>query len=229
MPESTRSPRRRPPSVHRSLLSSEAGGGIALMVAAAAALALANSGLAPAYFATLHAYLGSAQHPALHQRRPDARLLSDGAARDQASCAGTRVAALGRLRHRSDLRLRQCRRIAGLASIWRRRSLPSRSGSRPGCSSASRSALRSSWAAASSIRAYCPEHASFAQIYGVSLLCGIGFTMSLFIGLLAFPGLLRASRRGEDRGALRLNAFGRRRRACPSVRPWSPASRTLRT
>src|SRR5829696_7695934 len=57
MPEST-SPRRRPPSVHRALLSSEAGGGIALMVAAAAALAMANSGLASAYFATLHAYLG---------------------------------------------------------------------------------------------------------------------------------------------------------------------------
>lgn len=32
-----------------------------------------------------------------------------------------------------------------------------------------------------------PEAASFAQIYGVSLICGIGFTMSLFIGLLAFP------------------------------------------
>src|SRR5215207_9566799 len=58
MPESTRSPRRRPPSVHRALLSSEAGGGIALMVAAAAALAMANSGLASAYFATLHTYLG---------------------------------------------------------------------------------------------------------------------------------------------------------------------------
>ncbi len=33
-----------------------------------------------------------------------------------------------------------------------------------------------------------PAHAGWWQLYGLSLLCGVGFTMSLFIGLLAFAG-----------------------------------------
>jgi NhaA family Na+:H+ antiporter len=43
------------------------------------------------------------------------------------------------------------------------------------------------WAAIRMRLADLPANATWAQLYGVAILCGIGFTMSLFIGLLAFP------------------------------------------
>ncbi|MGQ0622692.1 MAG: Na+/H+ antiporter NhaA [Panacagrimonas sp.] len=43
-----------------------------------------------------------------------------------------------------------------------------------------------SWLAIRSGRAQLPFQAGWSQLYGVALLCGIGFTMSLFIGALAF-------------------------------------------
>ncbi|PVE26097.1 Na+/H+ antiporter NhaA [Microvirga sp. KLBC 81] len=45
-----------------------------------------------------------------------------------------------------------------------------------------------SWIAIKLDWADMPAGASRLQCYGVALLCGIGFTMSLFIGALAFPG-----------------------------------------
>jgi NhaA family Na+:H+ antiporter len=44
------------------------------------------------------------------------------------------------------------------------------------------------WIAIRAGLAELPARATWLQLYGISLLCGIGFTMSLFIGLLAFPG-----------------------------------------
>jgi NhaA family Na+:H+ antiporter len=44
------------------------------------------------------------------------------------------------------------------------------------------------WMAVSGGLAPRPSGASWRQLYGASILCGIGFTMSLFIGALAFPG-----------------------------------------
>lgn len=55
-----------------------------------------------------------------------------------------------------------------------------------------------------------PEGASWAQIYGVSLLCGIGFTMSLFIGALAFssPEVIDLAKIGVFAGSIAAAILG---------------------
>ena len=50
-----------------------------------------------------------------------------------------------------------------------------------------------------------PDGTSWRHLYGAALLCGIGFTMSLFIGALAFPGdaaLIDAAKLGTIAGSL---------------------------
>ncbi len=52
--------------------------------------------------------------------------------------------------------------------------------------------------------AQMPKYASWGQLYGVAVLCGIGFTMSLFIGNLAFadPHLIDETKLGVLAGSL---------------------------
>ena len=47
--------------------------------------------------------------------------------------------------------------------------------------------LTASWLAIKGGFASLPQGARWRHIAGVSVLCGIGFTMSLFVGNLAFP------------------------------------------
>lgn len=60
------------------------------------------------------------------------------------------------------------------------------------------------WVAIKTGFATCPRGATWLQIYAVSVLCGIGFTMSLFIGGLAFadPSLVEEAKLGTLTGSL---------------------------
>ena len=50
-----------------------------------------------------------------------------------------------------------------------------------------------------------PPNVRWSELYGASVLCGIGFTMSLFIGALAFEGspqAIEGAKLGNARGSL---------------------------
>lgn len=56
-----------------------------------------------------------------------------------------------------------------------------------------------------------PDHTRWIELYGASVLCGIGFTMSLFIGALAFPqspDAVEAAKLGTLAGSLLSALFG---------------------
>ena len=67
-----------------------------------------------------------------------------------------------------------------------------------------------SWLAIKCGLASLPDHVNWKQFYGVSLLCGIGFTMSLFIGTLAFndDSFVSLVRLGVITGSLLSGIFG---------------------
>ncbi|MBL8583698.1 MAG: Na+/H+ antiporter NhaA [Rhizobiaceae bacterium] len=72
-----------------------------------------------------------------------------------------------------------------------------------------------------------PAHAGWRQVFGVALLCGIGFTMSLFIGLLAFendPALQSEVKLGILVGSFTAGVLGTLvLLTCGRSRPLTPA------
>jgi NhaA family Na+:H+ antiporter len=77
-----------------------------------------------------------------------------------------------------------------------------------------------------------PTDSTWLELYGVALLCGVGFTMSLFIGVLAFPGAIDSPAQVEVKlgvfggsllsaivGAAVLSVAGRRRKKLVGDRP----------
>ena len=62
------------------------------------------------------------------------------------------------------------------------------------------------WVAIKLRLASLPAGANWGQVFGVAILCGIGFTMSLFVGSLAFPSGV-SEYAGEDRMGILTGSF----------------------
>ena len=86
-------------------------------------------------------------------------------------------------------------------------------GKQAGVFLASRAAIRLGWAER-------PAGSGWRQLYGVSVLCGIGFTMSLFIGMLAFedPLIQNEVKLGVFLGSIASGLIG-----WAILRFWAPA------
>lgn len=88
------------------------------------------------------------------------------------------------------------------------------------------------WLAVKTGIAGMPRGATWAQIFGVSALCGIGFTMSIFIATLAFPGqpeLIDTAKLGIVIGSLASGILGwiLLTRSLPAVAAPPPADPVL--
>ena len=82
---------------------------------------------------------------------------------------------------------------------------------------AGRACSRFAWVAVKLGLAKLPSGVTFSHVYGAAIICGIGFTMSLFIGMLAFENVasgevIVTDQLGILAGSLRVGA-GRLRRA----------------
>ena len=112
----------------------------------------------------------------------------------------------------AGLRLRQCRPRRSAACRWRCSPIRCRSASWPASSSASRSASSRAPALADRARRRAPAGGrQLARSSTASASCGgIGFTMSLFIGTLAFPDDATREAAGAAGRAGRLAAVGGR-------------------
>ena len=125
-------------------------------------------------------------------------------------------ASVGGVRHPAAVRLRQRRRVAGRPVARRKLVEPVPLGIALGLFIGKPiGILAATWIAVVSGLAPRPEGASWAQLLGVGMLGGIGFTMSLFIGMLAFtePDPCRAA---APRRAGGLAAVGGRRVSGPA-------------